>query len=212
MTADGERPAAPSSGPPDPREAPIQRACEAGELHQAATLAIQGYGPELMGFLVVVLRDPGDAGEVFSDLCVRMWKSLASFRWESSLRTWVYVLARRACHAHRRERASHRDHHVPLSQVPEIDALIVRMRTTSLAQLEKKGTTRADRIRAKLTPDEQMLLTLRLDRELDWRAIARVLSDAEALADVDVTREAAGLRKRFERIKEKLRKLAALEP
>ena len=189
-------------------EADVRHLCEAGDVHGAVTLAIQGYGPELMGFLVVVIRDSSEAGEVFADLCVRMWKSLASFRWESSLRTWTYVLARRACHAHRRERAKERMH-VPLSQAPELDALIVKVRTTTMAALaQKKGSTRAERLRAKLTADEQMLLTLRLDRELDWRAIATVLSDEEP-SDETLTRDAAALRKRFERIKEKLKKLAA---
>src|SRR4051812_5315954 len=190
----------------------IRAACDAGDFHRAATIAIQRYGPELMGFLVVVMRDRNTAGDVFSDLCVRLWKSLPAFRWESSLRTWAYVLARRACHAHRRAHADSRERRVPLSDVPALDALIVRMRTTTLAKLDKPGTTRAERLRARLSPDEQMLLTLRLDRELDWRAIARVLTDAERIDDDAVTREAAGLRKRFERIKEKLKRFAAAEP
>ena len=189
----------------------IRAACEAGDFHRAATHAIQDYGPELMGFLVVVMRDRNMAGDVFSDVCVRMWKSLPNFRWESSFRTWMYVVARRACHAHRRAQADARERRVPLSDVPELDALIVRMRTTTLAKLDKPGTTRAERLRARLTPDEQMLLTLRLDRELDWRAIARVLTDLESIDDDALTREAAGLRKRFERIKEKLKRFAAVE-
>jgi len=189
-------------------EARIRSECDAGNFDGAVTHAIQGYGPELLGFLVVVVGDASEAGEVFSDLCVRLWKSLPGFRWESSLRTFAYVLARRACHAHRKERAKLRDRHVPLSQAPELSALIVRIRTTTIARLaEKKGTSRADRLRAQLEPDEQMLLTLRLDRELEWRAIAQVLSDDGAELD----REAASLRKKYERLKEKLKKLAAAD-
>ena len=195
-------------------EQQVRRLSEADDVHGAATAAIQGYGPELMGFLVVVVGDATEAGEVFADVCVRMWKSLPTFRWESSLRTWVYVLARRACHAYRRERASYRDRHVRLSEVPEIDELIMRVRTTTIARLaEKKAPTRAERLRAKLTSDEQMLLTLRLDRELEWRECVRVLAseNEEELSDDELTREAAALRKRFERIKEKLKRLAAEE-
>ena len=190
----------------DELEADVRAACERKDFDGAVTLASQGYGPELLGFLVVVVGDPTEAGEVFADVCVRLWKSLPAFRWESSLRTFAYVLARRACHAHRKERAKMRDRHVPLSQAPELSALIVRIRTTTIARLAgSKGTSRADRLRAQLDPDEQMLLTLRLDRELEWRAIAQVLSD-----DDDKLSEAA-LRKRYERIKEKLKKLAAAD-
>jgi RNA polymerase sigma-70 factor (ECF subfamily) len=193
-------------------EAAVQRCCEEGDLHGATTLAIQGYGPEVLGFLAVLV-DRADAGEVFADVCVRLWKSLATFRWEASLRTWVYVLARRACQAYLKERASYRDRHVRLSEVPEIDAMIQRVRTTTIEALGKdRGTTRAERLRRQLTPDEQALLTLRLDRELDWRAIVRVLADDEREPSEDeLVRECAALRKRFERIKEKLKRLAAAE-
>jgi RNA polymerase sigma-70 factor (ECF subfamily) len=192
-------------------DAEVRERCEAGDLHGAATLAIQGLGPELMGFLVVIVGDPDGAGDVFTDLCVRIWKGLATFRWESSLRTWAYVLARRACHAHRHAQAEWRRRHVPLSDVPEIDALIVRVRTTTLANLARREPTRAEKLRAQLEPDEQMLLTLRIDRELDWREIARVLADDDAPKDDELVRAAAALRKRFERLKEKLRRLAARE-
>ena len=193
-------------------EAEVRALCEAEDLRRAVTAAIEGYGPELLGFLVVVVGDANEAGDVFADTCVRLWKSLPSFRWDSSLRTWVYVLARRACHAHRKERAKHRARHVPLSEVPEIDAMIARVRTTTSVRLAKQeGRTRAERLRAKLELDEQMLLTLRVDRELEWRAIAEIMSD-EPLAGDALTREAASLRKRFERVKEKLKKLAATEP
>jgi RNA polymerase sigma factor (sigma-70 family) len=162
-----------------------------------------------MGFLVVVIADPAGAGDVFADVCVRLWKGLATFRWESSLRTWLYVIARRACHAHRQARAQWRDRLVPLSEVPEIDAMIAQVRTTTLANLAGRTSTRAERLRRQLDPDEQMILTLRLDRELEWREIARVLADDDVVEDAELVRASAALRKRFERIKEKLRRLAA---
>lgn len=123
-------------------EGDVRRLCEANDFHAAVTLAIQGYGPELMGFIAVVMRDPNEAGEVFADVCVRMWKSLASFRWESSLRTWAYVLARRGCYAYRREREKARMH-VPLSQAPELRALIVKVRTTMLSAGTRTKVRRA---------------------------------------------------------------------
>jgi RNA polymerase sigma-70 factor, ECF subfamily len=192
-------------------ESEVRRLCEAGSLHAAATIAIQGLGPELLGFLIAITGDRAEAGDVFADVCVRLWKSLTTFRWESSLRTWAYVLARRACHTSRQARAAWGARHVPLSQVSEIDAMIVRVRTTTLANLRGEKT-RAQRLRARLAPDEQILLTLRVDRELEWRDIARVLADGEAQDAAELARAAAGLRKRFERLKEKLRRLAAEEP
>jgi RNA polymerase sigma-70 factor, ECF subfamily len=191
-------------------EAEVRRRCEAGDVQGAATAAIEGLGPEVMGFLVVIVGDPNEAADVFADVCVRMWKGLPTFRWDSSLRTWTYVLARRAAHAHRQSRADWRDRHVRISDVPEIDELIVRMRTTTMARVKEQRQTRAERLRAQLTPDEQTLLVLRVDRELEWRDVARVLADDE-ITDDEIDRAAANLRKRFERLRDKLRELAAAD-
>jgi RNA polymerase sigma-70 factor (ECF subfamily) len=50
---------------------------------------------------------------------------------------------------------------------------------------------------------------LRVDRQLDWREIAVVMDATKSgLAEDDVTREAARLRKRFQLVKDRLRSLA----
>jgi RNA polymerase sigma-70 factor (ECF subfamily) len=192
-------------------EAEVRRLCTAGDIRAAATVAIRDLGPEVAGFLMVLARDPTDAGDIFADVCVRIWKNLAGFRWQCTLRTWVYVLARRAFAAHQQQRAQWRDRHLPISEVPEIEELIVRVRTTTLARLHGEPQTRAQRLREQLSADEQTLLTLRLDRDLEWREIARVLADpsADEPSDHVIGREAAALRKQFERVKERLKRLAA---
>ena len=63
-------------------------------------------------------------------------------------------------------------------------------------------------IRKQLDPDDQTLLVLRVDRDLAWRDIAIVML-GEAAVDAEVTKKAAALRKQFERVKERLRELAA---
>src|SRR5215212_9338977 len=77
-------------------EVEVRALAVAGDTRGAVTVAIRDLGPEVLGFLVVLARDPADAGDVFADVCVRIWKGLSQFRWQCSLRTWVYVLARRA--------------------------------------------------------------------------------------------------------------------
>jgi RNA polymerase sigma-70 factor (ECF subfamily) len=194
----------------DDVEAEVRTLCDTGDIRGAATVAIRELGPEVAGFLVVLSRDSADAGDIFADVCVRIWKNLGGFRWQCTLRTWVYVLARRAFSAHQRKRTEWRDRHVRISEVPELEELIVRVRTTTLARMHGEPQTRAQRLREQLSPDEQTLLTLRVDRGLEWREIARVLADT---ADDEPTedalgREAAALRKRFERLKERIKRLA----
>jgi len=188
----------------------VRRHLDAGDTHGALTVALRGLGPELLGFLCVLVKDQNEAGEVFADVCVRMWKSLPGFRWESSLRTWAYVVARRAFLVHVQRRASWREHHVALSGVPEdISALVAKMRTSTISAIRKDQRTRIERLRDTLPADDQALLTLRIDRGLEWRDIACVLADRDDLGPAELTRAAAGLRKRFERLKVSLRKLVA---
>jgi hypothetical protein len=57
-------------------------------------------------------------------------------------------------------------------------------------------------IRARLSLDDQGLLALRIDHGLDWDAIAAILSsDSRAVST-------AAFRKRFERLKDRIRRLA----
>jgi RNA polymerase sigma-70 factor (ECF subfamily) len=65
------------------------------------------------------------------------------------------------------------------------------------------------KIRESLPPDDQVLLVLRVDRELGWDELARVsLGDPEA-DGAAVKRESMRLRKRFQLLKDQLRDMAA---
>jgi len=93
---------------------------------------------------------------------------------------------------------------VPLSQVSRASALAAPL-------VSREGVDeRVQRIRAQLEDEEQLLLTLRIDKGMDWKDVARVmLYEGERTEDEAVTREAARLRKRFQLLKDKLRRLAA---
>lgn len=58
-------------------------------------------------------------------------------------------------------------------------------------------------IRSLLDPDDHEHLLLRLDRQMSWKDIARVQGGEDNL-----TNRAAALRKRFERVKARIRELA----
>jgi len=72
------------------------------------------------------------------------------------------------------------------------------------------------RLRASLSVEEQTLLVLRVDRELEWEEIAEVLGPGPEDDDTPpggggarpAARRAAALRKRFERLKARLREEA----
>lgn len=61
------------------------------------------------------------------------------------------------------------------------------------------------RLREQLSKEEQSLLILRVDRGLDWQDLAPIWAGDR---EDDLAKEAARLRKRFQRTKAKLRRLA----
>ncbi len=188
---------------PDPRaaaDARIVAARDGGDLDGATALVLEIYGGELLAFLHAIARDPTVADDAWSVLAAAIWRSLGGFAGRSSLRTWLYVLARRA---HLRVLRRQRADEVPLSQASAVGRLAADLRRSSLPHLARVRERMAD-LRAQLDPDDQTILILRVDRDLSWREVAEVLADD----DEDLDRLAATVRKRFERIKAQIRALA----
>jgi RNA polymerase sigma-70 factor (ECF subfamily) len=182
------------------REREIQVLCEAGAYPEATTAALRMYGIELLGFLRALAHNHDLAAEAFAELGEDVWKGLPKFRWEASLRSWLYQLARNALAQLRRDPRRRLDRNLPLSIAPEM-AAVVRTVTLEIQRTEVKDEFRL--LREQLDPEEHEILLLRLDRGLAWKDIARIMG-----GDDQLDARAAVLRKRFERAKERLKKLA----
>jgi len=181
-------------------EAELGVLLDAGDLHAAATRAIQGYGPEVLGFLVALVGDEDEAGEALAQASADLWAGLPRFARRAALRTWFYTLARHA--AARLRRSPHRrpGRHVALS---DVGALVASVRTATAAYRRTEVKDRFAAIRDGLPPDDRALLLLRVDRQLGWRDIVRVMNPDEA--EEDLERAAARLRKRFQLVKDEIR-------
>jgi RNA polymerase sigma-70 factor (ECF subfamily) len=174
----------------------------AGDLAAAATLALTRHGPQILGYLGATLRDDDAAYDVFGQFSEELWKSIGSFRGESSFKTWAYKLVMHAIGRHRRDPYRRRGQAIASEQLSAL-VLDLRSRTPHFKSTEVKD--RITRLRESLEPEEQTLLFLRIDQELSGEEVAAVVSaEGEAV-------DAATLRKRFERAKVRLRKLATAE-
>jgi RNA polymerase sigma-70 factor (ECF subfamily) len=169
-----------------------QKLASLAEPHAAAEQLVRGYGGEVYSFLASIVGD--DADEAFSMFCEDVWRGIASFRRASSYRTWTYQVARHA--AFRLRRNEGRRAKRSMSD-DSIERVAVEVRTTTAAFLKTDVKDRFRALRDSLKPEDRELLVLRLDRNLEWNEIATIM---EA--------DAAALRKRFERLKEKLRVMA----
>lgn len=185
--------------PPMDVEGRVDALIASGDLTAAATVAIEAYGPGVFRYQCTLL-DGDDAHDAYAAWAEDFWRGLPSFRGECSLRAWGYRLAWHACCRFRRDPYRMRGQRLATSAASRLAASIA-------ASTVATGSRRAGlhRIRAQLPPDDQTLLSLRIDRELEWDEIAAVLSsEGEPVTS-------AALRKRFERLKDRLKELAREE-
>jgi RNA polymerase sigma-70 factor (ECF subfamily) len=207
--------------PTDAREAPIRRRSEEGDFDGAATLAVRLYGPEIFGFLLAVHRREEDASDVFSLWSERLWRTLGSFAWQCSLRTWAYVLARSVSSRFRQTEAKRAQRQVPLSACAALSEIAAQVRTETLSFLATERQSEIQRLRESLSPEDRALIILRIDRGLAFSELARIFLENEQdgaegareegapAADQEaLQREAARLRKRFQLVKQRLLALA----
>jgi RNA polymerase sigma-70 factor, ECF subfamily len=185
----------------------IRVSLEAGDTRAAAALAIEGFGPEILGFLTALVGDVSQADDVFSIFCEDVWRGLGGFEWRCSVRGWCYTVARHAAMRWLRSSDRRAARHVPLSEAAQL-AERVRSETAPIRRSEVKSRMRS--LREQLPVDEQLLLILRVDKDLPWSDVAIILcdEDSSALEGEDLARKAAAARKRFQLVKEKLRRMA----
>jgi RNA polymerase sigma-70 factor, ECF subfamily len=185
-------------------EASVRETLNRQDERAACALAIEGFGPEIYGFMLTMSRTDDLAQESFSRFCEDVVRGIRDFKWNSSLRTWLYTLARHACHRTRRNVVRGR---LQLND-PSFAQLEAQVRSQTAPFLRTEAKDAIRDLRAELTDDERELLVLRVDRDLSWVEIAQVYLDADVADGQRVAREAAACRKRFERAKQRLRELA----
>lgn len=184
-------------------EAELGSLLVAGTYDRALELALEAYGAELFGFIIHVVGNDSAADDVFAQTAEDLWNGLPRFERRSSVRTWMYALARHAAARYRRspwQRAR--------TGESAIDQHIAQARSRTAPWLRTEVKDRWRSLRDELDPDDRTLLVLRVDRDLPWNDIALVLTDDEDPTPAALDRVAARLRKRFQLLKTELRERA----
>jgi RNA polymerase sigma-70 factor (ECF subfamily) len=186
----------------DAYEGQVQALLEAGDLQGAVTAALRGYGPSIVCYLKVVLHDDDAAYEVFAQFGEDLWRGIGRFRGECSFRIWAYRLALYAARRHLRDVFRCR---VRRLETAEVSQIVAEIRTSTVGYQPIAVKDRLARIREQLTPGERTLLVLRVEQEFSWQEVAEVLSSSGRRLPEAI------VRKRFERLRRKLRRLAREE-
>ncbi|MFT3923637.1 MAG: sigma-70 family RNA polymerase sigma factor [Myxococcales bacterium] len=178
----------------------IAAALAAQDARQAAVLTLRSYGPEILGFLIAQLRSDQHAEEVFSMFAEDLWRAVsADLSLRSSMRAYAYALARNAKHRFLARDLKKQRAGVPISDAELMTNLVAEVRSKTATYLATDSKQKLAELRDRLDPDEQALLTLRVDRGLEWLEIAEVFGDTD-----EPKKAAARYRKRFQVLKERL--------
>src|SRR6266545_5597528 len=169
-----------------------------GDVRGAATLAIGWLRPRIRQYLRAVLRNDADAADAYSRFEEALWRDLPNFRAESSLTTWAFSIA---VHAGMQVRNDAWHRRVCPFASGEASGIAEEIRTSSKLRGERQRQS-LEALRQALTPQDQTLLTLRLDQRLSWEEIAQVLTGSGQSVSV------AALCKRFEQLKRRLERMA----
>lgn len=146
---------------------------------RAATALVERHAPALARY-VSSLGIRAEAEEVVQDTFVRAFQALDSFRAESSLRTWLFTIARRLVLDRRRAGGRRAKHEV---DAPDgLDAAGEHTALDDLVAGETQGRLRAAVER--LTPTQREVFLLRVVEGRAYKEIARIAATTEGSARV----------------------------
>ena len=149
---------------------------KAGE-QRAATLLVERHAAAVSRF-VTSIAGRGDVEEVVQDTFVRAFASLDGFRGESTLRTWLFTIARRLVLDRRRSARRHGEQ----VEVQEGDVATEYDALDGVVADETQERLR--RAMARLTPTQREVFVLRVSEGMSYREIATTVDTTEGAARV----------------------------
>jgi RNA polymerase sigma-70 factor (ECF subfamily) len=146
---------------------------------RAATVLVERHAPALARFAASIgVRERSEMDEVVQDTFVRAFHSLAEFRGDSSLRTWLFTIQRRLVVDRRRAARRRRDQ----DEVQESDAATEVTALDGMVATETEAQVLAAVQR--LSTLQREVFTLRVTEGLSYREIAGVVGTTEGAARV----------------------------
>jgi RNA polymerase sigma-70 factor (ECF subfamily) len=140
----------------------LTAALDRGDTDGAATLVIEALGPGALGYLRPILRSQEEVEDVFSTFAENVWKGLRTWRREGNLKAWAYRVAWNAATRLHRDPYRRLRERLPSTMASRLALSMA----ASTPQTQERESSQLAALRATLTPEEQSLLTLRVDRDL----------------------------------------------
>lgn len=144
---------------------------------RAATILVERHAPAVSRF-VASMGERDEPHEVVQDTFVRAFGSIDRFREASSLRTWLFSIARNLC----RDRARSKRRAPRVVPIDETHALTAHDPLSAAVATETEFRLRA--AMDQLTETQRAVFTLRVGEGLSYREIAEAVDTTEGAARV----------------------------
>jgi RNA polymerase sigma-70 factor (ECF subfamily) len=162
--------------PDDPTDLELVARWKSGD-QRAATLLVERHADAVARF-VASIGARSDAEDVVQETFVRAFGSIDGFRGDSSLRTWLFTIARRLVLDHRRAERRR-------GEQVEVHDADVRTEFDPLdAMLADETERRMRDAVARLTPTQREVFVLRVGEGMSYREIADSVGTTEGAARV----------------------------
>lgn len=164
------------TGRDDPLDSTLIQRWKEGD-ERAATALVERHATALARY-IGSLGERDSAEEVVQDTFVRAFSSLDTFRGDSSLRTWLFTIARRLVVDRRRALRRRRD----VGSLEDVDAATEYTALDGLIASEAKRKVWG--AVGKLSPTQREVFLLRVNEGLSYKEIAEVAGTTEGAARV----------------------------
>ena len=149
--------------------------------HAAFELLMRRYNPRLYRLARATLRDDAEAEDALQDAYLRAYRSLAQYRHEAALATWLARLVLNECYA-RLRRNARRNNIVPLAAPSrnELENVAAHTEGPDVTAMRAQMRALIERKLDELPEDFRLVFVLRGVEELDSSEVAQTLQIPEA--------------------------------
>ncbi len=136
---------------------------------------VQAHQAKILRLCASLLSNQTEAEDAAQEIFFKAYRSLASFRTESSFSTWLYRIAVNHCRDLLRTRVRQKAESIEKMLEESGDAAEKMLSFSQDSRLAAEASDLVEQVLRSLSPDERLILTLREVQGLSYQEMARVL-------------------------------------
>lgn len=157
------------------------------------------YDQHVLRLVMRVVQSPDEARDLYQEAFLKIYRSLARFRFESRFSTWLYRVVMNVCFDHLRRQKSREEVQAPASEEGEPEYFHSvpdhqPVRDPERALRANEIRRRIEKALERLSPRERMVFELRHFQGMKLRAIGEVCGTSEETAKNSLFRATQKLR------------------